>query len=1398
MSAQEQILFTVLWLSLPSFAAPIQAQPEQRTVGLANPEEPLVLKGLRGGPQTIGAKVIRISDCVFDSLNIVGCQQLTLEGSIVHSYANLVAEQSATVRNCEFYGSVTWDTSGGSAVFEHNVFTKPLVLQAATVEFRRPTIIGNSFLGMFQAVEVQDPSGVATNYANLKLPLGGNYWGTGAGPNYPGGPILGWLEPKGAFCQHWDGKESYLYTGFVTTANAGDGWRPHPQVWVQEARAGQNVLGYTIGRSAEILARAGRDLLVCFDLKTTRSGYAPRFSLLCNGEALSPQGGDTFTVLRLYPAIAEGSANHQRTLNFVVPANQVKGPELELKLVMDARDIGGYAGAGEAKTIWESTLQPKPAFCRPLRIGVVPVNVRIPFWITANADADATVKRLEAELPALWPLVPGRDYQVLRLPPISIERGYLRGAFQGLTAGAFMTFALSRSASAYLEGWNAARPRERWLDRLVCVVPNTTLNLNLMGLELSSNEGAALGLYQSVVFVDESTPQAVLHELGHSIGLYTGSEQYAFSTIDNLGNPIAQVIFNGKREKNGANLRNAVLFNDTGFRDFGQLPVGIHHVPPSPSRIFFDLMGASTPIWIIPTSLESVYRGLYGLLGGCADLEGPGAGGSVADGAPSPALMGLPPNGYRRVVFTGLLRRYQNRDTLAYTYRVYPDSVQARDVSLEDYQLGEGNRSTLQYIEALDSAGQPVQPRIPITGRFTDPALSPEDPPWFQVVDLPDTTRRIVITDQELPGWEALSLADDGEDLQAHLTATPPSGTIEDTITLEFGLNAGAKTLPVFLQLYYSADGQTTWVPIGGMTTSTSITVDARTLPATDDLVFRVVVADAFRSAESRMTGFRVANRAPLVSLQSPHPNDAAAEDAVWVLAAEVLDLEDGQIRTGEWRSSRDGVLGTATVLPEVRLSAGEHSLTFTAVDQDGLSATASVQVHSGPVAQVDLAVDEAALRIRVAGTDPTVSLPNRLQTDRLSLIRVAVRNGGLTNEARLSLFIALENAPEQLLTSQVVTNWPPFTYGTIEAAYAYPGADRYTLRAVISDALIPDPDPANDSRSWDFRNEAPIAAPARFDVTPQTPIDLLLSGFDPDGDPLQYRLVTGPTRGVIEPRGETWRYVPLNAGQDSITFTVSDGRFESAPAAVTFFTSTAAAPVPVPPSIVSADRVFATAGTDFTHPVVVTASPATFAAYGLPDGLQIHPATGVISGRTGQPGEFVVFVEAGKNGATSTQELKLRVQDTFERWIAGFGLTGADAAPEVDLEPDGLTNLQEYAHGTDPTQPDAASGMTPSVIREALGLFSQIDYLVVTYRQRIGGVGNPAVDYAVDGVRYRLEYIESLDETGAWESGDQVFEVLESQRMDNGDGTEWISVRCQVPVTYTSQGYVRLRITPR
>jgi hypothetical protein len=83
--------------------------------------------------------------------------------------------------------------------------------------------------------------------------------------------------------------------------------------------------------------------------------------------------------------------------------------------------------------------------------------------------------------------------------------------------------------------------------------------------------------------------------------------------------------------------------------------------------------------------------------------------------------------------------------------------------------------------------------------------------------------------------------------------------------------------------------------------------------------------------------------------------------------------------------------------------------------------------------------------------------------------------------------------------------------------------------------------------------NHAPTAYPQSVSTAEDTPLNLVLTGSDPDGDPLTYSLVSAPSYGTLGGTAPGLTYTPTTDynGPDGFTFVVSDGLIASAPAAV-------------------------------------------------------------------------------------------------------------------------------------------------------------------------------------------------------------------------------------------------------
>jgi len=126
---------------------------------------------------------------------------------------------------------------------------------------------------------------------------------------------------------------------------------------------------------------------------------------------------------------------------------------------------------------------------------------------------------------------------------------------------------------------------------------------------------------------------------------------------------------------------------------------------------------------------------------------------------------------------------------------------------------------------------------------------------------------------------------------------------------------------------------------------------------------------------------------------------------------------------------------------------------------------------------------------------------------------------------------------------------------------------------------------------------------------------------------------------------------------------------------------------------------------------------------------------------------------------------------------------TVSDAA--ADPDGDGQNNLLEFAFGTLPRS--AESSAQPVV--QCVGGFLQI-----TYRQFTGGTGATGVDYTARDLRYAVEVSTTLAD-GSWQSGSSLVELVPGSVVDNGDGTETVTVRAKTPVASVSRQFLRLNV---
>jgi hypothetical protein len=258
-------------------------------------------------------------------------------------------------------------------------------------------------------------------------------------------------------------------------------------------------------------------------------------------------------------------------------------------------------------------------------------------------------------------------------------------------------------------------------------------------------------------------------------------------------------------------------------------------------------------------------------------------------------------------------------------------------------------------------------------------------------------------------------------------------------------------------------------------------------------------------------------------------PTDTEADEGETVaFAADVSDAQDASHNlTVAWTSDRDGLISDAaagsdgvTAFSTSTLSRGNHTVTLTVTDKDGMSVSraVSLSVNGVPV-----------------GTDGSV------QTDEDTSVDVVLAATDPDGDALN--YTVVEDPVHGVLSG----NPPNLTY---TPASNYAGSDSFGWKA-------------GDGRSQSAKattaivvnatNDAPTAADLSLTVGRGGTHPVLLTGSDPDGDPLTYAVVQAPAHGTLSGVAPSLTYQPHSdyLGTDAFTYTAHDGTVASDAVAV-------------------------------------------------------------------------------------------------------------------------------------------------------------------------------------------------------------------------------------------------------
>lgn len=194
------------------------------------------------------------------------------------------------------------------------------------------------------------------------------------------------------------------------------------------------------------------------------------------------------------------------------------------------------------------------------------------------------------------------------------------------------------------------------------------------------------------------------------------------------------------------------------------------------------------------------------------------------------------------------------------------------------------------------------------------------------------------------------------------VAVTSPTGgeTITDTLTVAWTAD-DADGDALSYAVSYSVDNGDSWVALDVQLTETTLVYDAAELPGGDQCLVRVAAHDGFHTTYAVCGAPLIASRKPPTVIMLEPDDGSQYGRAEWlVLRGQGYDQDDADLPGANlaWSSDRDGALGTGEELTVAGLSIGEHTITLTGTDGEGLTASESVDIFVGYRASLPIVVD--------------------------------------------------------------------------------------------------------------------------------------------------------------------------------------------------------------------------------------------------------------------------------------------------------------------------------------------------------------------------------------------------------------------------------------------------------
>ncbi len=1080
--------------------------------------------------------------------------------------------------------------SAGTCVFSENTFydqinvSTVVGLSSGAVTFSRNTFLQSVYVGSDD---------------RAFLNLDNNYYGAPASNR---DTVHGWLNPwhlekdipcldDGDIerCSRMEPRNVELFRSVVMAAGQ--------SVMSEQSSSADNDF-YPESFSGKI--RVGRPFAMSFDLQSCAEELpGVSYQLVYKGSTYRPAGSFTAKARR-EPDNRKNNAD--LTLNFILPAPSAVSTNNEWELFADFSSCSAniVKPVPARISVARGGIPIQPGFARPLRIGVVEINLQDGSTVSncsPSARSEA-VTRLENDLQSKLALLDS-EVEIIDLGYYTFSGGWISSWISQTDIGR------ANQLSSELE-WFVGNYNDAVSDPLDFVVGVAPVNA------LGGADGLSMALRRSAVLVDEFSPDAALHEIGHSMGLYTGTEQYNCSYGYTGGGYLSP----GR----GLDLAAMSAFNGSGRSGKAVESGKIRHFPACMHNSVYDVMGAKNPQWIGQGTFHEMQTWLESHLG----LNEAAFAAAPVESAAAEALAEASEDGPSdRVVHVGaIFSRLPDGDT------VLTSSVRLEEIA-GGGASGGGVYNLPYQFRTYDAGGFPLsyaQCTTDVSGYITNSF-------WQQTFSVPAEAAeyQLVYTTSlnglgGTPVWTRYA----GTALTNSLQVTYNSES--DAYALNWSFSGSIRT--VENRLLISEDSGSTWTP-RPLPVYTNAIIIPRAGLSVENPQFKLLSSDGMQSVLTEaVSGLPAVALAPSVRITGPLSGAQSITGTVWHLSADVSDA-NGDLLSVEWFSSIDGLLGSGLSL-ETELSEGAHQLSAVATDGTGLAATGLVSVTvSSNLTSVDLSLSAGDLTVSPVANGYGLNTVGYGMTNSLDVV---FRNQGVSNAVQIQVYLTRPDESESALYDDT-WDMSPFDARALSLEFDAPSRGTYQVRAVCTPLDIPDADTNNNQIIAVYTNLPPQVFANRLSVmAADLPLSVPLAAQDPNGDAVTFELapesgasLSGDNVLVFDNGGA--------AGSYPVQFTASDSESTSVPATVVIDVYGAELPV-----ITSASSFSATSGVPVSILIAADNGPCTFNSTNLPSGLSLNENSGEITGQIDSDGTYVFSVTAQNAVGSDTEQITLTV----------------------------------------------------------------------------------------------------------------------------------------------------------